>query len=82
MYSVDPGEGWGPARIYGAQQTDRYEPLYSRLQGEHSITRWKFSDAERKAIADGKDLYLSIMTFGNPLQPVSLWVEDTDNANV
>lgn len=37
-------------------------------------SRWSFSEEERKAIADGADLYLTLLTFGQPLQPVMLQV--------
>jgi hypothetical protein len=39
-----------------------------------ATSRWQFSEAERKAIAAGADLFLSQLTFGGPLQPVLLQV--------
>jgi hypothetical protein len=39
------------------------------------LTRWRLTDEERAAIANGVDLWLELMTFGEPLQPVRLSVE-------
>lgn len=38
------------------------------------LTRWRMDDAERERLAAGEDIYLAVMTFGNPLQPISLQV--------
>lgn len=76
MYSVDPGEPYGEYRVYGAQQTDVYEPLYSRVTEDGiTVTRWKFSEAERRLIAAGSDLIMTIKTFSTPLQPHGFLVE-------
>jgi hypothetical protein len=34
------------------------------------LTRWRFTEEERVQIAAGDDLYLGVMTFGHPLQPL------------
>lgn len=34
------------------------------------ISRWTFSEEERKAIAAGEDLYLEQLTFGRRFQPI------------
>jgi hypothetical protein len=44
-------------------------------------SRWRFSEYERKAIADGADLYLTALTFGGPLQPVCLQVFSASEAS-
>lgn len=36
------------------------------------MTRWRLSDEERAKIADGEDIYLSLHTFGQPMQPITL----------
>ena len=38
------------------------------------ISRWRLTDQERRDIADGADLYLMLLTFGQPLQPIRLSV--------
>lgn len=76
MYPIDPGEEWGESRILGGSQIDVYEPLYTRVHpAGHTITRWRLTDEERRIIAEGGDLFLSVLQFGQPFQPVSLWAE-------
>ena len=38
------------------------------------ISRWRLTDEERAQVAAGADLYLSLFTFGQPMQPVHLEV--------
>lgn len=40
------------------------------------LSRWKPSDEERERIAAGEDLYLAVLTCGDPMQPVMLTVGD------
>ena len=44
----------------------------ARLTGRNGlvISRWTFTDLERRAIAEGEDVYLEVCTFGLPLQPM------------
>jgi hypothetical protein len=78
VYSVDPGAQWGRFVIIGSEQTEHYEPLYSREHPQGmTITRWKLTEKEKRDILNnGDDIYLGILRFGGPLQPVSLWVGD------
>lgn len=47
----------------------------TRVAGPITIlTRWRLSPEELKRIAAGEDLYLHILTAGEPLQPVKLEV--------
>lgn len=39
------------------------------------LTRWRPTDEERAALANGADIWLETMTFGDPLQPIRLSVE-------
>lgn len=41
--------------------------------GGQVITRWTFTDAERKAILMGEDLYITILSYG-PINPLSVTV--------
>jgi len=55
------------------------QPQYNELAALRSpegivITRWAFTEEERQAIAAGEDIYLSVMPFNHPFQPVSLRV--------
>lgn len=78
MIPIDPGEDYGALRVYGEEQPD-YKPLVGRQtpQGYALITKWHLSEEDRRAVLDGADLFLHILTFGRPLQPVSLWIEGT-----
>lgn len=44
------------------------------------VTRWCFSDEERKRIADGGDLFVTVLTFGQKLQPLLLGVDPPEIA--
>lgn len=64
---------------YAADQAE-YRPLPAlrkRAVGDlpydgEVISRWRLSDEERKKIAAGDDLFVSVLTFGQNLQPMSL----------
>jgi hypothetical protein len=59
-----------------AKDQPEYVPLPAvRTPDGWILTRWELTAEERAAIADGGCIYLSIGTFGNPLQPVGLSTE-------
>lgn len=76
MRMVAPRTG-APEVTIAEEQTD-YSPLVAAVYEQDGqrilLTRWRLDDEERARIAAGEDLYLSVMTFNNPLQPVSLQV--------
>lgn len=37
-----------------------------------TMTRWRLSDVERDKITAGEDIYLSLLTFGQPMQPITM----------
>lgn len=79
VYPIDPGPEYGKQRVYGSGQTEIYEPLYARVDETGlSILRLRFTEADRKAIGEGKDLFVSIMTFSTPMQPHGFFVEGVD----
>lgn len=63
--------------VYAADQTE-YNPLpsvkYHTNPNGPVTSRWRPTEAERLAIADGSDLYLTLYTFHQPLQPILLQV--------
>jgi hypothetical protein len=66
----------GADEITIAEDQLEYKPLVAaRYQTEDGhqmlLTRWRFTDEERARIAGGEDLYLGVMTFGQPLQPLA-----------
>lgn len=34
------------------------------------VTRWRLTDEERARVAAGEDLFVTMLTFGKPLQPI------------
>lgn len=83
MIPVDPGELYGVHHFFGVGQLE-VEPLEARVdhsQPEHPITtRWRLSGKERGLLFDGADLFLTIQTFGNPVQPIALWIEGDEHS--
>ena len=64
-----------PEVIYGDAQPE-YQPLpvWRDVDGT-VLSRWKFTWWERLQVLFYGDLYLWVLTFGQPLQPVMLQVE-------
>lgn len=62
-----------------AKDSIEYNPLPSlrNLKGV-VLTRWRPSDKEREAIAEGADILLSVHTFNQPLQPLLMEVAECD----
>ena len=48
--------------------------------GRSGISRWSPTDEQRKSIAEGKDVYLSLYTFGGPLAPSLIFIGDDEDA--
>lgn len=38
------------------------------------LTRWHLTDEDKTRIANGEDVYLMMLTFGKPMQPVKIQV--------
>ncbi len=61
--------------VYAEDQPE-YSPLHV-LRGDIQgavLSRWTFTGEQRRAIADGADIFLDILTFGQPLQPIAIYV--------
>ena len=44
------------------------------------VSRWSPTAEQRKAIAEGKDIFLELLTFRQPLQPIIMYLGDDDSA--
>lgn len=66
------GEEFVAHEIVFAKDQPQYKPLPAICNRNDGIvlTRWKLTDTEREAVALGADLFLSVYTFGQPLQPL------------
>ena len=73
----------GAPEVTIAEEQEEYMPItagvYEYGNGTRALlTRWRLDDDERARIAAGEDLYLMLLTFGRPMQPVSLRVGPGD----
>ncbi len=87
MRSIAPRTG-APEITLGEEQED-YRPLtvasyvFKKKKedpggSEGFLTRWSPNAEERKRIADGEDIYVMSLTFGDPLQPIWVQIGPTD----
>lgn len=63
--------------IVFAKNQPEYIPLRAlraRTDDGRVMSRWSLTPEQRKAVASGADVYLTLLTFGNPLQPISIAV--------
>lgn len=72
----------GAPEIMIAEDQEEYRTLVGAvvkrsLEGTEQIcvvTRWTLTDAERAAVLAGEDIYVEILTFGKPLNPLHIQV--------
>ena len=68
--------------VYAVNQQDKYNPLRtlrSKTEEGRVLSRWTLTDEQRKAIAEGADVFLELLTFGGDLQPIMLAVGTDPN---
>lgn len=66
--------------VYAKDQPE-YIPLRTlKAKGEMGavLSRWTFTEEQRKAIAEGADVILELSTFNGPLQPIRMAVATED----
>lgn len=73
MHMVSPRTG--AEEITVAEDQLDYKPLVAAFYKNPDgvpilLTRWRFTEDERRQLAAGEDLYLGVLTFGQPLQPL------------
>src|ERR1700719_4054431 len=64
--------------LYAKDQPE-YNPLrtlVSRDRERRVTSRWTLTDEQRKSVAEGADIFLTMLTFGEPLQPIQMAVGD------
>jgi hypothetical protein len=59
----------GGAKVYGADQPE-YLPLPAWADGHRVVTRWRLTWRERIVALFGRSLYMEVLTFGQPIQPI------------
>ncbi len=73
---VFPGEEQHEV-VYAKNQPE-YVPLRCFVDRERqgrATSRWTLTADQRKAIASGADLYLTLLTFNRPMQPILMGIE-------
>jgi hypothetical protein len=65
--------------VYAKDQPE-YRPLPTFRTEVSVLSRWKLTDAERRYIAEGGDLFVCMMNFGGPLLPILPIAADPDSA--
>jgi hypothetical protein len=71
--AYDPETRWGVSEITFAKDQPQYIPLPAlRFQDGLVVTRWKMSWKERIQILFGSSVYLGLLTYNRPLQPIRI----------
>jgi hypothetical protein len=66
----------GTRKVVYAKDQPEYLPLPALVTREGLVTScWELNDYERKVIAEGGCISLSLLTFNQPLQPIILTVQ-------
>lgn len=65
-----------------AKDQPEYLPLPALVRSDSPdrpvTSRWRLTYQEREKIANGADVVLTLLTFGDPLQPITLEVLDRE----
>ena len=70
--------------VYGKNQPE-YNPLpavYLDTPSRPVLSRWRLTEEERKAVTEGADIVLTLLTFGTQLTPSHLQVVMPDEMPV
>lgn len=73
----------GAHEVTVAEEQEEYMPItvarYQFSDGVRgTLTRWTFTDAERRAVAAGEDIYVMQLDGGGPMTPLSVQVGPGD----
>lgn len=78
---MEPIKFDGANVVFGADQPE-YKPLPAERVGKPEtgqiITCWSLSPDELKKVQETGQIYVSLLTFGQPLQPVLVAVDKPD----
>ena len=72
--------GFESQEVVYAKNQPQYLPLRTLVADPDAkarvISRWSPTEEQRRMLAEGKDIFLELLTFGAPLQPILLWIAD------
>jgi len=66
-------------KIVGGGDHGEYTPLPAFHTEKSTLSRWSLTEEERAYIAEGGDLYICQLNFGEPLQPILPIINTPDN---
>lgn len=76
-------DGLEKQEVVYAKDQPQYLPLPS-LQADGPmgavLTRWTLTPEQRKAVAEGADIFLELSTFRQPLQPIRIAISDASGS--
>ena len=71
--ALDSEDRWGVSEITIAKDQPEYVPLPAlKFQDGLVVTRWSLSWKERLTILLGGSVYLGLLTYNHPLQPIRI----------
>lgn len=59
-----------------AKDQPQYKPLPAMIENGRVLTCWQPNEKDKQAIAEGKPIWLWILTHNQPLQPLSMTTEN------
>ena len=65
-----------------AKKQKQYRPLRclpSNDSDGYRMSRWTLTTEQREAVAAGADIFLELMTFNHPMNPIRIAVSDNPN---
>jgi hypothetical protein len=75
---IPPAQELGGVPVIFAKDQPEYLQLPARSDGHSVVTTWELTAAERVAILAGASIILQVSTFGQPLQPLSIYVQGVE----
>jgi hypothetical protein len=72
-------DGFEEKEVVYAKDQPEYIPLRTLISAgpeRKVLSRWTLTDKQREAVAKGADVFLELMTFGKPLQPIRMIISD------
>jgi len=71
-------EGLESEEVVFAKDQPEYTPLRCLVGlgvDRRVMSRWTLTPEQRKKIAEGADIYLTLLTYGEPLQPILMGIQ-------
>ena len=64
--------------VFGANQPE-YIPLPAEVRGDDVITCWRLTAEEIERVCDYGEIFITLKTFGQPLQPILCSVDKPED---